>query len=420
MPGSVEGQSGRVQTGAAHGRLGEQGIADDRMSDPGEMDPDLVATSRNGLDDEQCMFAVVVEAGEARLRWVAAPFAHIGGSNRPAGSVLVVDDRVPTGRDADPTLASDPQGEVDGSLLGHAARSGDRDVVLGDGTPVELAGQRAVRLEGLGEHDQPGGDLVDPVRGHQSFPGVGGEAYEVGAVAFTGHRDARRFVEHHDPGVLVHHGARSQLLPGLRIHALPLWPRHARSGSDVQPRGRPGNMRTMAGYTIRKIGDPVLTRRTEEVTDIDGRIAKLADDMLQTMYDEPGVGLAANQVGISKRLFVYDIGHGPVTVINPRIVETDGEFVYDEGCLSIPGLSFELARPDAVHLVGLDLEGNEISIEADELEGRALQHEMDHLDGILYLERLDDDQRKAAKKALREMNLAATKEPAAHGGLRLP
>lgn len=182
----------------------------------------------------------------------------------------------------------------------------------------------------------------------------------------------------------------------------------------------------MASYTIRKIGDPVLNRPTEEITDIDGRIAKLADDMLRTMYDEPGVGLAANQVGISKRLFVYDVGYGPVSVVNPRIVESDGEWEYEEGCLSIPGLSFELVRPNAVHLVGYDLDGNEISIEADELEGRALQHEMDHLEGTLFIERLDDDQRRAAKKALREMNLAASTESdprrstASAGGLRLP
>lgn len=182
----------------------------------------------------------------------------------------------------------------------------------------------------------------------------------------------------------------------------------------------------MATYTIRKIGDPVLNRPTEEISDIDGRIARLAEDMLQTMYDEPGVGLAANQIGVAKRLFVYDVGHGPVVVVNPRIVETDGEWVYEEGCLSIPGLSFELVRPAAVHLVGYDLDGNELSIEADELEGRALQHEMDHLEGTLFIERLDDDQRKAAKKALREMNLAAPadsereRSAASSGGLRLP
>ena len=167
----------------------------------------------------------------------------------------------------------------------------------------------------------------------------------------------------------------------------------------------------MAPFTIRKIGDPVLNQRSEVVTDINGKLAKLADDMLVTMYEEPGSGLAANQVGVQKRLFVYDIGHGPVVVVNPEIIETDGEWTYEEGCLSIPGLAFPLVRPNSVHLVGYDLDGNELSIEADELEGRVFQHELDHLDGTLYIERLDPDQRKAAKKALREMNLQATVNP---------
>jgi peptide deformylase len=118
---------------------------------------------------------------------------------------------------------------------------------------------------------------------------------------------------------------------------------------------------------------------------------------------------------------VYDIGHGPGVIVNPEIVETDGEWTYEEGCLSIPGLSFELVRPNHVHLIGYDLDGNEVSIEADELEGRCFQHELDHLDGTLYLDRLDDDQRKAAKKILREMNLRATAEaPRPRTGLSLP
>lgn len=177
----------------------------------------------------------------------------------------------------------------------------------------------------------------------------------------------------------------------------------------------------MAPFAIRKIGDPVLNQRAREISNIDGKIARLADDMLVTMYEEPGSGLAANQVGVAKRLFVYDIGHGPGVVVNPSIIESDGEWVYEEGCLSIPGLAFELARPNHVHLVGWDLDGNEVSIEASELEGRAFQHELDHLDGVLYIDRLDDDQRKAAKKALREMNLRAAVEPVRpRSGLMLP
>jgi peptide deformylase len=176
----------------------------------------------------------------------------------------------------------------------------------------------------------------------------------------------------------------------------------------------------MAPYEIRKYGDPVLKQRASEITDIDGKLARLADDMLVTMYEEPGSGLAAPQVGVQKRLFVYDVGQGPVAVVNPQIVESDGEWVYDEGCLSIPGLSFELVRPRNVHLVGFDLDGNEVSIEATDLEARCLQHELDHLDGVLYIERLDDDQRKVARKAIREMTLSAGAAGASAAGLSLP
>ena len=93
------------------------------------------------------------------------------------------------------------------------------------------------------------------------------------------------------------------------------------------------------------------------------------------------------------------------TNINPRIVEMGGEFTMEEGCLSVPGLHWNITRPDTVYLVGLDLDGNEIEIETDDYEGRVLQHEMDHLDGILLIERLDEDQKKAAKKELRELSL---------------
>ena len=153
--------------------------------------------------------------------------------------------------------------------------------------------------------------------------------------------------------------------------------------------------------SIRQYGDPVLKQRTREVEEIDGTVAKLVEDMFEAMYDAPGAGLAANQVGVQRRIFVYDVGQGPRTVINPRIVETSGEWTYEEGCLSVPGLSWEIVRPDRVHLVGLDLDGNEISVEAGELEGRVFQHELDHLDGVLLLERLDEDQRREARQVLR-------------------
>ena len=172
----------------------------------------------------------------------------------------------------------------------------------------------------------------------------------------------------------------------------------------------------VAPYEIRLIGDPVLRQRASDVSDIDGRLARLAEDMLTTMYDAPGLGLAAPQVGVEKRLFVYDIGEGPQVVVNPQVVETRGEWVYDEGCLSIPGLAFELLRPKEVHLKGYDLAGNELSIEADELLARCFLHEMDHLDGVLFIERLEDDDRKAAMKIIREQKLTEADLAAADVG----
>jgi peptide deformylase len=158
--------------------------------------------------------------------------------------------------------------------------------------------------------------------------------------------------------------------------------------------------------TIRQYGDPVLKQATKDVEEVDGTVAKLVDDMVETMYAAPGVGLAANQVGVQRRLFVYDIGDGPRAIINPRIVEASGEWTFEEGCLSVPGLSWQIVRPNQVHLVGLNLDGEEISIEADEYEGRVFQHEVDHLDGTLLLERLDEEQRRDALKILRARALA--------------
>jgi len=163
----------------------------------------------------------------------------------------------------------------------------------------------------------------------------------------------------------------------------------------------------MSRYSIRLYGDPVLRQCAAQVQDIDGTVKQLADDMVQTMYEAPGVGLAAPQVGVQKRMFVYDTGdgEGPVTVVNPVLAEARGEWTFDEGCLSIPGLSWPIVRPKEVHLTGFDLDGNEISVEADEFLARVFQHEVDHLDGVLLVERLDDDQRKEAKRILRTRTL---------------
>ena len=166
-------------------------------------------------------------------------------------------------------------------------------------------------------------------------------------------------------------------------------------------------------YAIRLVGDPVLRQRSDEVTDIDGRLVKLCDDMLETMYDAPGVGLAAPQVGVQKRFFVYDLGAGDggQVLINPVVTETAGEWEFHEGCLSVPGMSFDIVRPKEIHVTGLDLDGNEVSFDADDFFARVVQHELDHLDGVLLLERLDDDQRRDAKRALRERAMAGDELP---------
>jgi peptide deformylase len=166
----------------------------------------------------------------------------------------------------------------------------------------------------------------------------------------------------------------------------------------------------MSPYEIRVFGDPVLKQRAQEVEELDGSLARLVEDMAETMYEAPGIGLAAPQVGVQKRLFVYDLheGDGPQVVVNPVITESDGEWAYEEGCLSVPGLAWEIVRPKQVLLTGYDLDGNELAIEADELAARLFQHELDHLDGILLLERLDADTRKQALRTLRNRMLDGT------------
>lgn len=179
----------------------------------------------------------------------------------------------------------------------------------------------------------------------------------------------------------------------------------------------------MASQRIRTYGDPVLNTKATDVTDIDGKFVKLCDEMFFAMYDAPGIGLAAPQVGVQKRFFVYDIDDEPGVLINPTITESDGEWVFEEGCLSVPGMSFEIVRPKQILVSGIDLNGNDITVEADELFSRLIQHEIDHLDGVLLLEHLDDDQRRDALKELNARKVAAEAERALKvnsGGLQLP
>jgi peptide deformylase len=197
--------------------------------------------------------------------------------------------------------------------------------------------------------------------------------------------------------------------------------RRGRLGVEVL-HGSDASLACMAPYTIRLIGDPVLKQRASEIVDIDGRVARLVDDMFATLHEtDNGLGLAAPQVGVQKRLFVYEMDDEQHVLINPEIRESRDEWSYHEGCLSIPGLYFEIVRPKEVYLVGYDLDGNEVQLEVDELEARLFQHELDHLDGVLMIEHLDDEQRKEAKRALRELSLrSAQPEAVDNGGLRLP
>ena len=117
---------------------------------------------------------------------------------------------------------------------------------------------------------------------------------------------------------------------------------------------------------------------------------------------------------------MFDHGEVARVVLNPRIVESVGEWVFEEGCLSVPGLSWEITRPKTIHLVGVDLDGNEVSIEADELEARLFQHELDHLDGVLLIDHLDEDQRRDARGLLRQMTFERSAvAPPTGGELRL-
>lgn len=148
----------------------------------------------------------------------------------------------------------------------------------------------------------------------------------------------------------------------------------------------------MAIRNIREMGDSVLNKVCKEVKEMNGRTMDLIDDMFDTMYEADGVGLAAPQVGILKRIFVVDTtGEDPMVFINPEIIETDGEQRGYEGCLSVPGKSGMVTRPNYVKVRALDENLEEFELEAEELLARAILHENDHLDGHLYVERVEGD-----------------------------
>ncbi len=145
----------------------------------------------------------------------------------------------------------------------------------------------------------------------------------------------------------------------------------------------------MAIRTIREIGDPVLTKQCKEITEMTPRLQTLIEDMLETMYEADGAGLAAPQVGILKRLVVIDAGDGPHVMINPRIVESSGEQTGNEGCLSVPGKTGIVTRPEYVKAVALDEEMQPYELEGTQLLARAICHELEHLDGKLYVDKVE-------------------------------
>ena len=140
----------------------------------------------------------------------------------------------------------------------------------------------------------------------------------------------------------------------------------------------------MAIRNLRYEGDPILRKTSKEVKEITPKIVELIDDMLETMYEAGGVGLAAPQVGVLKRIVVIDVGDGPLILVNPEILETSGEQTGEEGCLSVPGMSGQVTRPDYVKVKALDLDLQEQVYEGEGLLARAFCHEIDHLDGKMY------------------------------------
>ena len=167
----------------------------------------------------------------------------------------------------------------------------------------------------------------------------------------------------------------------------------------------------MAIVPIRQLGDPVLREVARPVTRFDASLVRLVQDMTDTMYDAPGVGLAAPQIGVSLRLIVYDdgSGEGARAMANPEISDLEGEDIREEGCLSVRGPFSELGRAQRLHARGVTIAGEPVEFQAEELLARIMQHECDHLEGTLFIDRLSEDARREVMRQLREQEL---KDPA--------
>ena len=161
----------------------------------------------------------------------------------------------------------------------------------------------------------------------------------------------------------------------------------------------------MAILPIRRFGDPVLREPGQDVERLDDALERLADDMLETMYDAPGVGLAGPQVGVSLRVIVFDDGSGPRKLVNPVLHDPEGEQEGDEGCLSIPGMYFPTKRAMSCRVEALELDGTPTTFEAEGFLARIMQHETDHVNGILFIDRLSDPDRREAMRLIREQEI---------------
>ncbi|TAN40624.1 MAG: peptide deformylase [Nitrospirae bacterium] len=171
----------------------------------------------------------------------------------------------------------------------------------------------------------------------------------------------------------------------------------------------------MAILEIRKYPDEVLKKKALQVEKVNDKVRKLIDDMIETMHAAPGVGLAAPQVGVSKKIIVIDISSKEeqfplIVLINPEITDTDGLVSSDEGCLSLPKYNTVVKRAEKVVVKGLDREGRVVVIEADGLLARALQHEIDHLDGLLLIDRISSIKREFFKKRFQKVLANAARE----------
>ncbi len=165
----------------------------------------------------------------------------------------------------------------------------------------------------------------------------------------------------------------------------------------------------MALLEVLKFPNQVLRQESELVTDIDDATLKLFRDMADTMYAKKGIGLAAPQVGVSKKIIVLDVGEGLISLINPEITLSEGAAEHEEGCLCLPEIYVNVQRKEKVQIKGIDLKGNPISLEADGLLARALQHEIDHLSGTLIIDKLSKLKRDLIIKKFRKLQLKSQK-----------